>query len=90
MEKRIYVMKAGNFKQQAGERLDKWADGRWAKLVGSTGIEKTFDINKGEMAVTLSNGESITYVKGWDNIIDKKQTFTANFGSDLGRFVQFD
>ncbi len=91
MQKRIYVVRAGNFKQVTKKgRADKWASGRWAKMVGSTGIEKAFEENFGEMTVTLADGESVTYVKGWDTKEDIKQVFTANFKTDTGRFVQFN
>ena len=90
MEKRHYVLKAGNFKQvrKSGSK-DKWTDGRWARLLSAGGAKKSFTENRGEIIVYVADGQKILYQKGWGTNVDKQQEWTANFKKDEGRFFKF-
>jgi len=90
MEKRYYVLKAGNFKQEKKSGLkDKWTDGRWARLLSAGGAKKSFTENRGEIIVHVQDGTKILYQKGWGSKVDKEQVWIADFKKDKGRFFKF-
>ena len=90
MKKRYYILKAGNFKQEkkSGSK-DKWAGGRWARLLSAGGAKKSFTENRGEIIVYVADGQKILYQKGWGKNVDKQQEWKANFKKDKGRFFKF-
>jgi len=91
IERRVYIMKAGNFRGLAFGKENKYSSERWAKIETSQGGSKSFSEMGDEIVVRLADGESVTYKKGWKSRTDITKVFTADFKAqgDSNRLFRF-